>query len=205
MSKVFKGKFIYYLKQAYHKGELNFPGELEYLSDFRMFDYFLNDIAFKKWNVYTKRPFAGPRQVLEYIGRYTHRVAISNHRLLSVNNDFIRFTYKNYKDESKKKIMRLTAEEFIRRFFLHILPHGFKKIRFFGFLSSGKRTKKIFMVRELLAERIQKIPPYFQFLLKEILRYFRFIMNLCPSCNEGSLVICEVIAPQFRRIYFDSS
>lgn len=102
---------------------------------------FYNDLFKTNWVVYAKRPFGGPKQVIEYLGRYTHKIAISNHRLISITNDQVAFRYKDYRDQSKNKIMTLEAQEFIRRFALHILPKGFMRIRHYGILSSSRKQK----------------------------------------------------------------
>ena len=102
------------------------------------------------WVVYAKRPFAGPEQVLDYVGRYTHRVAISNNRLVSMDNGKVRFRWKDYRDDNRQKTMTLSAEEFIRRFLIHVLPDGFHRIRYFGFLSNCHRAQKLALCRELL-------------------------------------------------------
>src|SRR5580700_3897650 len=101
--------------------------------------------------VYAKRPFAGPAQVLDYVGRYTHRVAISNNRLLSMDSDKVRFRWKDYRDDNRQKLMTLSAEEFIRRFLIHVLPDRFHRIRYFGFLSNCHRARKLERCRELLS------------------------------------------------------
>ena len=116
---------------------------MESLRDRRAFFRYLEPLKKAKWVVYAKRPFAGPEQVLDYVGRYTHRVAISNNRLLDIEADQVSFRYKDYRDHSQQKTMTLSAEEFIRRFLLHVLPHGFHRIRYYGFLGNRNRQEKL--------------------------------------------------------------
>ena len=155
MRKIFSDK----LQKAYDNGELVFPDELSYLEREENFKRFLNKVAWDKWINYVKKPFSSPEKVVKYIGRYTHRVAISNHRILDITNGKVTFKYKEYKactEQSRSngnvtpKIMTIKAEEFIRRFLLHILPKGFKKIRYFGFMCNGLRSKCIQLAKDLL-------------------------------------------------------
>ncbi len=136
LSLVFQGKFIDFLKKAYRKGELKFHGDLRELADGNAFERRLDKAVRKKWVVYAKRPFGGPQQVLKYLARYTHRVAIANSRLLNMEADKVEFRYKDYADVGTEKSMSLDGPEFIRRFLMHVLPSGFMKIRHYGFLSN---------------------------------------------------------------------
>lgn len=132
LSRLFRGKFVHHLQSA----KLDFFGEQEYLSNPRRFLDFLNSCFSKEWVVYCKPPFKTADCVVEYLGRYTHRVAISNSRIISIDNGIITFKYRDSKDNNKSKIMSLHATEFIRRFLMHILPYRFTKIRHFGFLAN---------------------------------------------------------------------
>jgi Putative transposase/Transposase zinc-binding domain len=157
VGKMFRGKFISKLKKMQHKGELIIPDCVELYKEPHVFEHMLDSIAHKKWRVYCKKPFGGAERVLRYIGRYSHRVAISNKRILDGNNKKVRFTYKDYKQEDGKfnKEMSIPAAEFIRRFLLHILPHGFNKVRFYGFWA-GKVKKDVFRrIRSEMAEHIK--------------------------------------------------
>ncbi len=144
--------------------------------------------------VYAKRPFAGPAQVLEYVGRYTHRVAISNNRLLSMDNGQVRFRWKDYRDDSRQKTMTLPAEEFIRRFLIHVLPDGFHRIRYFGFLGNCHRAQKLALCHKLLgmtpAEPAADPPAdyrdRFEALTAQSLRE-------CPHCHTGIMVVVDCI------------
>ena len=143
--------------------------------------------------VYAKRPFAGPAQVLDYVGRYTHRVAISNSRLLSMDNGKVRFRWKDYRDGNRQKTMTLNGQEFIRRFLIHVLPDGFHRIRYYGFLGNCHRTRKLARCRELLrmAPAAPAEPPgdyreRFEALTGRSLRQ-------CPHCHAGTMVVIDSI------------
>jgi hypothetical protein len=151
LSRVFRGKFIAYLKTAFRDGELGFHGELKCLGENRKFIEWLNRAAGTEWVVYAKPPFGGPRQVLKYLARYTHRVAISNQRLVSLEDGRVTFRWKNYARGSELATMTLNVEEFIRRFLLNVLPKGFVKIRHFGFLANRGRRENVVLCRKLLA------------------------------------------------------
>jgi hypothetical protein len=127
---------MHYLEQAFRAGELDFFSAHRHLHEPAAFLRYLAPVWDTEWVVYTKRPFAGPAQVLEYVGRYTHRVAISNNRLVSMDNGKVRFRWKDYRDGNRQKNMTLDANEFIRRFLIHVLPDGFHRIRYFGFLGN---------------------------------------------------------------------
>ncbi len=154
LSEVFTGKFIEGLKQAYYDGKLTIPDDVEYLKDELEFDNWVNRLVSKKWVVYCKSPLKSAEDVVKYIGRYTHRVAISNYRLISIDNGEICFSYKDYKDkEVLWKEMTLEAPKFIQRFLWHVLPTGFHKIRHFGFLANGKKKAKLEHIRNLFASK----------------------------------------------------
>ena len=131
-------------------GDLHFSGSTTPLAEQTRFAHFVASLKSKDWVVYAKRPFAGPEQVIRYLSAYTHRVAIGNHRLLGIDDNRVRFLYKDYADGAKKKTMTLTTDEFIRRFLLHILPTRFMRLRYYGFLGNRYRRDKIARCRELL-------------------------------------------------------
>src|ERR1700761_4871253 len=155
LSRVFRGKFTAGLKRAFRKGQLTFPGSLHPLAEERAFRSFLRSLFCHDWVVYAKPPFGGPQHVLHYLARYTHRVAISDHRLVNFAEGRVTFRWKDYAHGSKQKLMTVTAEEFLRRFLLHVLPHGFVRIRFFGFLANRRRKTLLPLCRQLL----QAAPP----------------------------------------------
>jgi len=169
MSTVFRGKFVALLKEFLQSKDIEFSEELRH------------DIYKKEWVVYAKRPFGGASQVIEYLGRYTHKIAISNHRIQSIDNGEVVFGYKDYGDGGKVKTMTLLAPEFLRRFCLHILPKGFRKIRHYGILSS--RNKK--NLRELQTKMGVPKPE------KEAIIYIHpdFKAKSCPYCGKGEMHI----------------
>jgi len=151
LSRVFRGKFVAGLKRALRRGELLFPGSLKALEGEKPFAAFLRKLFRKDWVVYAKPPFGGPEHVLHYLARYTHRVAISNHRLIQLTDGQVTFRWKDYAHGSKKRKMTVTANEFLRRFLLHVLPKGFVRIRFFGFLANRRRRSQLRQCQQLLA------------------------------------------------------
>ena len=150
LGKLFRGKFLAGLKTAYQAGELRLAGSVASLIDLRRFRQFLGTLYRQSWVVYAKPPFGGAQQVFRYLGRYTHRVAISNGRLVSMTNNRVRFRYKDYADKNRAKQMTLSAEEFIRRFLMHVLPKRFVRIRHYGLLASRNVTTRLARCRALL-------------------------------------------------------
>jgi hypothetical protein len=150
LRKVFRGKFHQSLKRAFNEDKIRFYGDLEYLNDPKRFRSFLRPLFRKHWIVYCKPPFGGPEYVLQYLARYTHRVAISNHRLVSLIDGKVTFHWKDYAQGNKQKLMTLDVDEFLRRFLLHALPRRFVRIRFFGFLARRKRGRLLPLCRSLL-------------------------------------------------------
>jgi hypothetical protein len=150
LSRLFRRLFLTALKRSFDAGKLKFFGSIKALLDRGRFAKFLTKAKATEWVVYAKRPFAGPQQVLDYVGRYTHRVAISNNRLLDIDNDQVRFQWKDYRHHDRVKTMTLSADDFIRRFLLHVLPAGFQRIRYYGFLGSRRRQEKLALCRRLL-------------------------------------------------------
>src|SRR6202047_3924902 len=189
---LFRRLFLNYLEQAFDAGELQFFSSLEPL---RTRHAFLRHIAPTRkinWKVYAKPPFGGPDQVLKYVARYTHRVAISNDRLLGLDDGKVQFRWKDYSDNNRLKIMTLAAEEFIRRFLLHVLPEGFQRIRYYGFLANRYRAEKLALCRQLL-----QIPPPAPKL--EVKKDYRdrheeitgVSLKTCPQCHHGTMIIIE--------------
>ena len=151
LSRVFRGKFDAGLRQAFKGKQLAFHGELQSLANEKAFAAFLRTLFREEWVVYAKPPFGGPEHVLQYLARYTHRVAISNHRLLSVDGDHVTFRWKDYAHHNKSRTMTLTCEEFLRRFLQHVLPNGLPRIRYFGWLANRRRHELLPLCRTLLA------------------------------------------------------
>ena len=136
---MFRGKFVASLKSAFERGQLHLAGELAPLAQPKAFTAWLRPLFRKDWIVYSKPPFGGPEYVLQYLGRYTHRVAISNHRLVALANGQVVFRWRDSADHNRQKLMALSSDEFLRRFLLHLLPKGFVRIRHFGFLANRRR------------------------------------------------------------------
>jgi hypothetical protein len=151
LSRVFRGKFVAGLRQAFQRKQLVFLGPCQSLANEKAFAAFLRTMFREEWVVYAKAPFGGPEHVLQYLARYTHRVAISNHRLLSVNGDNVTFRWKDYAHHSKCRAMTLMVEEFLRRFLQHVLPKGLPRIRYFGWFANRRRRELLPLCRRLLA------------------------------------------------------
>ena len=185
MAKLFRGKFLAYLRAEYNR--LNFFGDSEYLNNPESFQNLMQSCYSKDWIVYSKPPFKTVNTVVEYLGRYTHRVAISNNRILSVKDSRVTFVWKDYRDNNKRKVMTITAEEFIRRFMLHVLPKGFNKIRHFGYLGSRSRSVKLSICRAALRVRNTYIPKTSTELLERmgVKPYCR-----CAVCGSDKLRHC---------------
>lgn len=159
LGKLFRGKFLAGLESAYLAGELRLSGSVALLTDTRQFQRLLDTLYRQDWIVYAKPPFGGARQVYRYLGRYTHRVAISNGRLVSMTNGRVCFRYKDYADENHVKQMTLSADEFIRRFLLHVLPKRFVRIRHYGLMAGRNVTTKLARCSELLETADCKAAP----------------------------------------------
>jgi hypothetical protein len=150
LSRVFRGKFVNGLRRAFREHNIEFPGRLQSLSNKDNFNKLLRMLFRRDWVVYAKPPFGGPEYVLQYLARYTHRVAISNHRIVNFADGKVTFRWKNYAQKGKTRLMTITAEEFLRRFLLHTLPRGFVRIRFYGFLANRRRKLLLPLCRRLL-------------------------------------------------------
>jgi hypothetical protein len=156
LSRVFRGKFVSGLKRLFRQRKLRFHGNLQPLGEAKAFHRFLRQLFQQDWVVYAKPPFGGPEYVLQYLARYTHRVAISNHRLISLADGKVTFRWKDYAHGNKKRKMAVTTDEFLRRFLMHVLPRGFVRIRHFGFLSPPRRRNSIALCRQLLVQAIPR-------------------------------------------------
>jgi len=192
LSRVFRGKFIAYLKTAFRDGELGFHGELRCLGEKRKFIEWLHEAAGTEWVVYAKPPFGGPRQVLKYLARYTHRVAISNQRLVALEDGLVTFRWKNYARAGEPATMSLNVEEFIRRFLMHVLPKGFVKVRHFGFLANRCRRENVIRCRKLLAASSTVLPA-----LNSPPRHSdepeTDAVGRCPRCKVGNMRMLEIL------------
>ena len=194
LSAVFRGKYLEALSQLYNGGKLRFAGSTAQLTGTEAFRGFLAQLRAHDWVVYAKPPFAGAAHVLAYLGRYTHRVAIANHRLVSFQNGDVRFRWRDYAHGNKTKIMALSAEEFLRRFLLHTLPSGFVKIRHYGLLGNRCRHQKVARCRALLD---QPAPETQQSESTEemMLRLTGIDIQRCPACQQGRMRVILSFAP----------
>ena len=195
LSRVFRGKFVDGLKHAFQNGKLLFPGSLKPLGEAKAFHAFLRPLFRKDWVVYSKRPFGGPEHVLHYLARYTHRVAISNHRIVNLADGKVTFRWKDYAHKSKRRLMTVTAEEFLRRFLLHTLPRGFVRIRFFGFLANRRRRELLPLCRRLLEAGMWTDPTMPATSEPEPKPPCAW---LCPRCGGAMAVIEKLTARQIR-------
>ena len=197
LARLFRRLFLASLEKAFDANKLTFYGRLEPLRDRGAFDRHLARVRQAEWCVYAKSPFAGPEQVLAYVARYTHRVAVSNNRLVAIEDGKARFRWKDYRNGNRQKTMTLGADEFIRRFLLHVLSQGFQRIRYYGFLANRYREQKLARCRELLAVP-QPQPPNNQAVRDYRDRYeelTRTSLKECPACLYGRMVIIEVLKP----------
>jgi hypothetical protein len=196
LSRLFRKRFLIYLEGAFQKGKLGFHGELETLAKPAAFAVLCRKAGQREWVVYAKRPFGGPEQVLKYLARYTHRVAISNSRLLSLENGRVTFEWKDYADGNQSKTMTLDAVEFIRRFLLHVLPSGFVRIRHFGFLANRNRKEKLVLCRSLLPARQTATEPSASSPSGNDSKNEEQESHRCPVCKIGRLVFIEVLTAE---------
>ncbi len=196
-------KYILTLQRAFDTGKLQFFSSLEQLRDPQAFAGYLAPVRQAEWVVYAKPPFGGPQQILNYLGRYTHRVAIGNHRLLDIDHDQVTFRWKDYRHHDQQKTMTLEADEFMRRFLLHILPDGFQRIRHYAFLANCYREAKLALGRQLLAVPIAVVakhqgkPDYRDLYEKLTGKSLRD----CPVGHQGHMVRvlpASLRAPPFR-------
>jgi hypothetical protein len=194
LSKMFRGKFLDLLREAFARGTLRFFGNIKSLAERVSFDRFTLQLKEMKWVVYAKPPLDGPEHVIKYLARYTHRVAIANGRIVEFAEGRVTFRWRDSRDGNKQKLMTLDAVEFIRRYLLHVLPCGFVKIRRFGFLANRNRRAALALCRTLLRSRpglVYSIAPERQ----------RAIERRCPACGKGRMVIIEHIdAREFAHV-----
>jgi Putative transposase/Transposase zinc-binding domain len=210
LSHLFRRLFLTSLRKAFDSGKLRLLGRLEPLRERRTFVRLCEELKQQEWVVYAKRPFAGPQQVLDYVGRYTHRVAISNNRLLGIENDQVSFQWKDYRTGGQIKTMTLSAEEFIRRFLLHVLPSGFQRIRYYGFLGNRYRQAKLAQCRRLLGLRNSDEPhiaPHENDYRDQYEDLTGISLRQCPQCKHGRMLLVAVLprSSDCCPMTFDSS
>jgi hypothetical protein len=205
LSRVFRGKFIDLLRRAWSKDRLRG------IPDRAAFEALANAAARNDWVVYAKPPFGGPAQVLKYLSRYTHRIAISNGRLLAMDDHSVTFRWKDYAHGNRPAVMTLEAGEFLRRFLLHVVPRGFRRIRHFGFLANRHRSRNLQRCRELLAPSHSQEPPAAVPSLAVPAGEERPAddRETCPVCHCGRMVVAHRIEPlpvrQLLQAWWDSS
>jgi Putative transposase/Transposase zinc-binding domain len=209
LSRLFRRLFLEYLLKAFDASKLEFFSSLQSLRDRSSFLDYLAPLREVEWVVYAKRPFAGPEQVLDYVGRYTHRVAISNNRLLDIPEGKVTFRYKDYRHDAQQKTMTVEVQEFIRRFLLHVLPEGFQRIRYYGLLANRYREQKLALCRELLDMPAPEPPPL------EATEDYReryeeltgCSLSECPVCHQGRMLVIEILprSPHRKMAITDTS
>src|SRR6266540_339370 len=194
MAKLFRGRYLSRLRRAFERGELHLTGALAALAEPAAFTAWLTELRRSAWVVYCKPPFAGPDHVLAYLGRYTHRVALSNDRLLALADGRVRFRWRDYADGDRVKVMELAVDEFLRRFLLHIVPNGFVRIRHFGLLANRHRRAALAHCRALLAQPpLAAAPP--ESVRDLMLRVTGLDIERCPVCQQGLLRRVERLPP----------
>lgn len=189
LSLVFRGKFLDLLQRAFTKDQLRFVGRSAPLAEPKAFHRFTRSLAVKKWVVYAKRPFSVADKVLDYLGRYTHRVAISNNRILSLDQGRVTISYRDRKNDNRLRSMTLESDEFIRRFLLHVLPDGFMRVRHFGFLANRSKKQNLAQCRELLGIGPPPARTPKKSTRELMLDMTGFDLALCPECGVGTLIV----------------
>ena len=187
LSVVFRAKFLDLLKKSFDQNKLLFAGQIAPLADAGSFNVLLKGLRKKPWVVYAKKPFGSPDHVLDYLGRYTHRVALSNNRLVSTHNGEVTFSYRDRKNHDRKKTMTLAADEFIRRFLLHVIPKGFVRVRHFGFLANNSKGR-LSRCRQLMGLLPAPPKPSQRSTDEMMLALTGIDITRCPLCQKGTLV-----------------
>ena len=197
LARLFRRFFIEALEKAFAAGELQFFATLAPLRERDAFRRHLAAVRQVEWVVYAKRPFAGPEQVLDYVARYTNRVAISNNRILDIEDGKVRFRWKDYRNGDQQKTMTLSADEFIRRFLIHVLPGGFQRIRYYGLLGNRHRDAKLARCRELLG--MSRLEPVDGKASDDYRDHYEKLTGAslceCPACHRGRMVLLRVLSP----------
>ena len=191
LAELFRGKFVDALKEAFQNGQLHFHGDLKLLAQPEIFAAWLRPLHRQDWVVYLKRPFGGPAYVVHYLGRYTHRVAISNHRLVSFKDGQVTFRWRDSAHHNEQKLMTLSVDEFLRRFLLHILPKGFVRIRNFGFLANRRRSTLLPLCFQLLGTTPQPPAEEHSSSTEDAAELYR-----CPHCGGPMKVIERLTAAE---------
>ena len=190
LARLFRRLFLQGLERAYEQDKLSFQGACVLLAESTAFKRLLKSVRAREWWVYAKPPFGGPAQVLAYLGRYTHRVAISNHRLLSLQHDKVTFSWRDNRHGQLRSTMTLSAEEFMRRFLLHVLPRGFQRLRQFGLLANRRRNE-LARCRQLLGATAQTVESLSQDYLSLYQTVTGTSLQQCPACRTGIMKFCS--------------
>ena len=198
LAKEFRKRYLYKLEKAYGQEKLCFNGRASDFADTQVFAQMINALKDKQWITYSKQPFGGPEQVLEYLGRYTHRIAITNNRILSIEGGEVTFNYRDRSDENKVKALTLKATEFIRRYLLHILPRGFMKIRYYGFLGHANKKVSIPLLRLLINPEAKIAVKLSETVQEMMMRLTGVDLSLCPECGKGKMVYIEELPNLLR-------
>jgi len=201
LAKEFRKRYLAKLEKLYHKKSLSFYGRAARYRDEKQFLELIERLRDTQWITYAKQPFGGPEQVLEYLGRYTHRVAITNNRILAVDDGSVQFRYRDRSDDNKEKRLAVSGEEFIRRFLLHVLPRGFTKIRYFGFLAHANKNICIPLIRALIGTIKDYAEKLVESVQEMMLRLTGVDIGCCPKCGQGTMVVGKPLA----RAAFDTS
>jgi hypothetical protein len=197
ISALFRGKFLDLLNRCFKSDALVFPGSLSHLKQPGDFEIFRNQLYHQKWVVYCKPPFDGIQGVLQYLGRYTHRIAISNHRILNLRNGKVSFLWRDYADQNRQKTMTLKADEFIRRFLLHVLPSRYVRVRHFGLLANRKRKDNLAACRKMIdnGKPVTKENARIETWQEQLLRICGIDVTLCPVCQKGRMCTIALLLP----------
>lgn len=201
LAKEFRKRYLTKLEKLYRKNKLSFYGRATRYRDEKQFIQLIEQLRDTQWITYAQQPFGGPEQVLEYLGRYTHRVALTNNRVLATDNNSVRFSYRDRSDDNKRKVLAVSGEEFIRRFLLHVLPRGFTKIRYFGFLAHANKNTCIPLIRALIDTTISFTQKLVEGVQEMMLRLTGVDIGCCPKCGQGTMVVGVPIT----RVAFDTS
>ena len=199
LAKEVKKCYLQNLQTAYLNDDLIFPGNTADFGSQQRFGELVKSLSETKWIAYAKRPFAGPEQVLDYLGRYTHRVAISNNRIISILHGEVTFTYRDRDRNNEIRKMTLPADEFIRRFLLHVLPKGFMKIRYFGFLSHKNKKQAIPLLRKLIDSHAKLPEKIKETILEMMLRLTGRDITCCPKCKKGKMKRIMKLLPHYHN------
>ena len=191
LAKEFQKRYLRKLENAYKQNKLDFYGRAADFKKQKEFLQLIKTVKGKPWIAYSKQPFGGPEQVLEYLGRYTHRVAITNNRLIELKDGNVTFTYRDRSDENKSKALTVSAGELIRRYLLHILPTGFMKIRYYGFLASANKKGSIPLIQRLIDPHFKNTEKQEETIQEVMLRLTGNDISRCPECGKGEMIYTD--------------